>query len=43
MTLARTYSAALAGVEGHLIEVESDAAIGPSATTLTGLPCPPPR
>ncbi len=38
MTLARTYSAALVGVEGRLIEVEADAAIGPPATILTGLP-----
>jgi magnesium chelatase family protein len=38
MTLARTYSAALVGVEGGLIEVEADTVDGPPAITLIGLP-----
>lgn len=38
MTLARTYSAALVGVEGRLIEVEADTVDGPPAITLIGMP-----
>ena len=38
MTLARTYSVALVGVTGHLIEVEADIADGLPATILVGLP-----
>jgi magnesium chelatase family protein len=38
MTLARTYSVALVGVRGHLIEVEADIASGLPATILIGLP-----
>src|SRR6201996_6618252 len=38
MALARTYSVALAGVRGHLIEVEADIASGLPATILVGLP-----
>src|SRR5215475_9301506 len=38
MTLARTYSVALVGVCGHLIEVEADIASGLPATILVGLP-----
>ena len=38
MTLARTYSVALVGVRGHLIEVEVDIASGLPATILIGLP-----
>jgi magnesium chelatase family protein len=38
MTLARTYSVALVGVEGHVIEVEADIACGLPATILVGLP-----
>lgn len=38
MTLARTHSVALVGVEGHLIEVEADIARGLPATILVGLP-----
>jgi magnesium chelatase family protein len=38
MALARTYSVALVGVEGHLIEVEADIAQGLPATILVGLP-----
>jgi magnesium chelatase family protein len=38
MTLARTCSVALVGVEGHLIEVEADIANGLPATILVGLP-----
>jgi magnesium chelatase family protein len=38
MALARTYSVALVGVEGHLIEVEADIASGLPATILVGLP-----
>jgi magnesium chelatase family protein len=38
MTLARTRSVALVGVEGHLIEVEADIAQGLPATILVGLP-----
>ena len=38
MTLARTYSIALVGAEGHLVEVEADIANGLPMTILTGLP-----
>jgi magnesium chelatase family protein len=38
MTLARTFSVALVGVRGHLIEVEADIASGLPATILVGLP-----
>src|ERR1700678_1561626 len=38
MTLARTFSVALVGVAGHLIEVEADIANGLPATILVGLP-----
>lgn len=38
MALARTYSVALVGVQGHLIEVEADIASGLPATILVGLP-----
>jgi magnesium chelatase family protein len=38
MTLARTHSVALVGVEGHLIDVEADIAQGLPATILVGLP-----
>jgi magnesium chelatase family protein len=38
LTLARTYSVALVGVRGHLIEVEADIASGLPATILVGLP-----
>jgi magnesium chelatase family protein len=38
MTLARTYSVALVGVRGHLIEVEADITSGLPATILVGLP-----
>src|SRR5580700_8941229 len=38
MTLARTFSVALVGVTGHLIEVEADIASGLPATILVGLP-----
>ncbi|HEY0935909.1 MAG TPA: magnesium chelatase domain-containing protein, partial [Trebonia sp.] len=38
MALARTYSVALVGVNGHLIEVEADIANGLPATILVGLP-----
>jgi magnesium chelatase family protein len=38
MALARTYSVALVGVEGHLIEIEADIAHGLPATILVGLP-----
>jgi magnesium chelatase family protein len=38
MALARTYSVALIGVRGHLIEVEADIASGLPATILVGLP-----
>jgi magnesium chelatase family protein len=38
MTLARTYSVALVGIRGHLIEVEADIADGLPATILVGLP-----
>jgi magnesium chelatase family protein len=38
VALARTYSVALVGVRGHLIEVEADIASGLPATILVGLP-----
>jgi magnesium chelatase family protein len=38
MPLARTYSVALVGVAGHLIEVEADIGDGLPATILVGLP-----
>ena len=38
MALARTYSVALVGVMGHLIEIEADIADGLPATILVGLP-----
>lgn len=38
MSLARTYSVALVGVEGHLVEVEAHIADGLPATVLVGLP-----
>jgi magnesium chelatase family protein len=38
MALARTYSVALVGVRGHLVEVEADIASGLPATILVGLP-----
>ena len=38
MGLARTYSVALIGVNGHVVEVESDIAGGLPATVLVGLP-----
>ena len=38
MTLARAYSVALVGVQGHLVEVEADIASGLPATILVGLP-----
>ncbi|HWG01850.1 MAG TPA: YifB family Mg chelatase-like AAA ATPase [Trebonia sp.] len=38
MTLARTYSVALVGVQGHVVEVEVDIANGLPATILVGLP-----
>jgi magnesium chelatase family protein len=38
MTLARTHSIALVGVQGHVVEVEVDIANGLVATILVGLP-----
>ncbi|MGW6277491.1 YifB family Mg chelatase-like AAA ATPase [Kribbella sp. NPDC055071] len=38
MSLARTWSVALVGLEGHLVEVEADIAQGLPKTTLIGLP-----
>jgi hypothetical protein len=38
MALARTYAVALAGVEGHVIEVEADIENGLYALLLVGLP-----
>ena len=38
MGLARTWSVALVGVEGHLVQVEAHAASGLPALTLVGLP-----
>jgi magnesium chelatase family protein len=37
MTLARTCTAALTGIQAHLIDVEADIASGPPATVLAGL------
>jgi magnesium chelatase family protein len=38
MTTTRTYTVALTGIEGHLVEVEADIARGLPATILAGLP-----
>jgi magnesium chelatase family protein len=38
MALARTYSIALVGVQGHVVEVEVDITNGLPATILVGLP-----
>ncbi|GAA2808643.1 YifB family Mg chelatase-like AAA ATPase [Kribbella solani] len=38
MALARTWSVALVGLEGHLVEVEADISQGLPKTTLIGLP-----
>src|ERR1700761_3243073 len=38
MTLARTHSVALVGVDGHVVEVEADIANGLVGMTLVGLP-----
>jgi magnesium chelatase family protein len=38
VTLARAFSVALVGVQGHLVEVEADIASGLPATILVGLP-----
>jgi hypothetical protein len=38
MALARTYAVALAGVEGHVVEVEADLENGLVALLLVGLP-----
>jgi magnesium chelatase family protein len=38
MPLARTYSIALVGVQGHVVEVEVDIANGLPAMILVGLP-----
>ncbi len=38
MVVARAYAAALVGVEGHLVEVEADLALGLPGLTVTGLP-----
>ena len=38
MALAHTWSVALVGLEGHLVEVEADIAQGLPKTTLIGLP-----
>ena len=38
MTLARTWSVALIGVEGHVVEVEADVGGGLPAFQLVGLP-----
>ena len=38
MALARTYSVALVGVHGHVVEVEADIANGLVGTVLVGLP-----
>lgn len=38
MAVARTLSVALAGVEGHLIEIEADLSAGLPGLTFTGLP-----
>ncbi len=38
MAIARSFSVALVGLEGHVVEVEADLAQGIPCTTLTGLP-----
>jgi len=38
MALARTYSIALVGVQGHVVEVEADIANGLVGMILVGLP-----
>ncbi|HEU0101468.1 MAG TPA: YifB family Mg chelatase-like AAA ATPase [Mycobacteriales bacterium] len=38
MAVARAYAVALVGVEGHLVEVEADLALGLPGLTVTGLP-----
>lgn len=38
MVVARAYAVALVGVEGHLVEVEADLALGLPGLTVTGLP-----
>ena len=38
MGLARTLGVALVGVEGHLVEVETDLGVGVPSYTLVGLP-----
>ncbi len=38
MAVARAYAVGLVGVEGHLVEVEADLALGLPGLTLTGLP-----
>jgi len=38
MALARAYAVALLGVEGHVVEVEADLALGLPGLTVTGLP-----
>src|ERR1700730_14476002 len=38
MALARTYAMALAGVEGHIVEIEADIENGLVALLLVGLP-----
>ena len=38
MSLGRTQCVALAGIDGHLVDVEADVANGLPAFTITGLP-----
>jgi magnesium chelatase family protein len=38
MATTRTYTVALTGIEGHLVEIEADIARGLPATILAGLP-----
>ncbi len=38
MAVARAYAVALLGVDGHVVEVEADLALGLPGLTLTGLP-----
>jgi magnesium chelatase family protein len=38
MPSARTYSVALAGLSGHVVEIEAEITNGPAAVTLAGLP-----
>ncbi len=38
MAVARSYAVALLGVDGHLVEVEADLALGLPGLTVTGLP-----